>query len=50
MWMAFTKPKETISRVKPGYFTDFKAVLTCSSEIDMVEPYACNTKRKRPAG
>src|SRR6266516_5430981 len=39
MWIDFTNPKETISRVKPGYFTDFNAVFTCSSEIDILEPY-----------
>ena len=26
-----------MSRVKPGYFTDFKAFFTCSSEIDIPE-------------
>jgi hypothetical protein len=36
----FTRPNETISRVKPGYFTDFKALFTCSSEIVMRETYA----------
>jgi hypothetical protein len=25
--------------VKPGYFTDFNAFFTCSSEIDMHEAY-----------
>src|SRR2546422_5795498 len=50
IWMDFTNPKETISRVKPGYFTDFNAVFTCSSEIDMLEPYVRRAKRKRGAG
>src|SRR5882724_84148 len=45
--MDFTNPKEMISRVKPGYFTDFNAVFTCSSEIDIREPYASCAKRKR---
>src|SRR6059058_4224208 len=35
--MDFTNPKEIISRVKPGYFTDFNAFFTCSSEIDIFE-------------
>src|SRR5437899_331821 len=39
IWIAFTKPNETMSRVKPGYFTDFNAVCTCSSEIDIRQPY-----------
>src|SRR6266480_7036745 len=30
-----TRPNETMSRVKPGYFTDFSAFIACSSEIDM---------------
>src|SRR6185312_15473919 len=42
----FTRPNETISRVKPGYFTDFKAFFTCSSEIDMPEPYVCHARGK----
>src|SRR5262245_24840295 len=46
MWTAFTRPNETISRVKPGYFTDFKAFFTCSSEIDMSETYACLARGK----
>src|SRR5262249_50598885 len=37
IWTDFTRPNETISRVKPGYFTDFKAFFTCSSEIDISE-------------
>ncbi len=36
IWIDFTKPKETMSRVKPGYRTVFNEFLTCSSEIDMV--------------
>src|SRR5215468_1075204 len=38
----FTNPKETMSRVNPGYFTDFNAFFTCSSEIDIFQ-------RNRPA-
>src|SRR5437868_13264857 len=37
IWTDFTRPNETISRVNPGYFTDFKAFFTCSSEIDIPE-------------
>src|SRR5437868_10978459 len=37
IWTDFTRPNETISRVNPGYFTDFKAFFTCSSEIDISE-------------
>src|SRR6266540_4952355 len=37
IWTDFTRPNETISRVKPGYFTDFKALFTCSSEIVIPE-------------
>jgi hypothetical protein len=44
--MDFTKPKETISRVKPGYFTDFNAFFTRSSEIDMSEPYVRRARGK----
>src|SRR6058998_1975674 len=36
IWINFTKPNETMSRLKPGYFTDFNAVCTCSSEIDIL--------------
>jgi hypothetical protein len=36
-----------MSRVKPGYFTDFNAFMTCSSEIDIHEPYVRSGKRKR---
>src|SRR5439155_3998297 len=46
MWTDFTSPNETISRVKPGYFTDFKAFFTCSSEIDMSETYARRARGK----
>src|SRR4030095_4666129 len=42
----FTRPNEIMSRVKPGYFTDFKAFFTCSSEIDISEPYACRARGK----
>src|SRR5947207_15035777 len=45
--MDFTNPKEIISRVKPGYFTDFNAFFTCSSEIDILKAYARCAKRKR---
>src|SRR5215470_15833958 len=37
IWMDFTNPNETMSRVKPGYFTDFNAFFTCSSEIDIFQ-------------
>src|SRR6266550_2645946 len=33
IWIDFTNPNETMSRVKPGYFTAFNAFFTCSSEI-----------------
>src|SRR5262245_54981617 len=33
----FTNPDETMSRVKPGYFTAFNAFFTCSSETDIHE-------------
>src|SRR5215217_5976954 len=42
IWIDFTNPNEMISRVKPGYFTDFNAFFTCSSEIDIFQ-------RNRPA-
>src|SRR5215510_10085634 len=42
----FTNPNETMSRVKPGYFTDFNAFFTCSSEIDMHEDYVCCVRGK----
>jgi class 3 adenylate cyclase len=42
------KPNETMSRVKPGYFTDFKTSLTCSSEIDIVRIYVRRATRKPP--
>ena len=35
-----------MSRVNPGYFTDFNAFFTCSSEIDMDEIYARRVRRK----
>jgi hypothetical protein len=40
-----TRPNETISRVKPGYLTDFSAFIACSSEIVMHKTYlaACRT-------
>src|SRR5437773_7341268 len=37
--MDFSRPNDTISRLNPGYLTDFSAFLTCSSEIDIHEPY-----------
>ena len=37
IWIDFTNPNEIMSRVKPGYFTDFNAFFTCSSEIDIGE-------------
>src|SRR5437773_2264303 len=30
-----TRPNDTMSRVKPGYFTDFSAFIACSSKVDM---------------
>src|SRR3982750_1508200 len=42
IWIDFTNPNEMISRVKPGYFTDFNAFFTFSSEIDIFQ-------RNRPA-
>src|SRR2546423_1343230 len=35
----FTSPNETMSRVKPGYFTVFNAFLISSSEIDIHKAY-----------
>jgi hypothetical protein len=35
-----------MSRVKPGYFTDFNAFFTCSSEIDMHQDYVCCVRGK----
>jgi len=32
--------------VKPGYFTDFNAFFTCSSEIDMHQDYVCCVRGK----
>src|SRR5438552_4851690 len=50
IWIDFTKPNDTMSRVKPGYFTDFNAVFTCSSEIDILEPYVrCPRGKPRAA-
>src|SRR6478736_2940154 len=37
IWIDFTNPNEMMSRVKPGYFTDFNAFFTCSSEIDIFQ-------------
>src|SRR5205809_6387827 len=37
IWIDFTNPNEMISRVKPGYFTDFNVFFTCSSEIDILQ-------------
>src|SRR5512132_1118538 len=37
IWIDFTNPNETMSRVKPGYFTAFNAFFTCSSEIDIFQ-------------
>src|SRR6266403_4661271 len=37
--MDFTRPNDAMSRLNPGYFTNFSAFLTCSSEIDIHEPY-----------
>src|SRR6476661_6598765 len=37
IWIDFTNPNETMSRVNPGYFTDFNAFFTCSSEIDIFQ-------------
>src|SRR5215467_3310523 len=42
----FTNPNETMSRVKPGYLTDFNAFFTCSSEIDMHQDYVCCVRGK----
>src|SRR5262249_26463255 len=42
IWIDYTNPKEMMSRVKPGYFTDFNAFFTCSSEIDIRE-FTCGT-------
>jgi hypothetical protein len=35
--------------VNPGYFTDFKAFFTCSSEIDISEAYARRATGKQCA-
>src|SRR6476661_5773398 len=42
IWIDFTNPNEMMSRLNPGYFTDFNAFFTCSSEIDIFQ-------RNRPA-
>jgi hypothetical protein len=34
-WIPFTKPNETMSRLKPGYLTAFNASLISASEIAM---------------
>src|SRR5438094_4748007 len=39
-----------MSRVKPGYLTDFNAFFTCSSEIDISATYARRTRGKPCAG
>ena len=44
-----------MSRLKPGYFTDFNAFFTCSSEIDMaitapLPDYTYEMKRRNLAG
>jgi hypothetical protein len=39
-----------MSRVKPGYFTDFNAFLTCSSEIDMTQSLLARRERSRWIG
>jgi hypothetical protein len=46
MWIAFTNPNEMMSRLKPGYFTDFNAFFTCSSEIDIHQDYVRNVRGK----
>src|SRR5436309_11849446 len=35
-----------MSRVKPGYLTDFNAFFTCSSETDISAAYACRARGK----
>ena len=50
IWIDFTNPNETMSRVKPGYFTDFNAFLTCSSEIDMTQSLLARRERSRWIG
>ena len=39
IWIVFTRPNETTSRVKPGYFTVFNAFFISSSEIDIYKAY-----------
>src|SRR5213592_4075062 len=41
-----TKPNETMSRVKPGYLTDFNTFIACSSKIDMHKTYPRLVGRK----
>ena len=48
IWIDLIKPNETMSRVKPGYFTDFKVFFTCSSEIDMLQPTCRALNVNRP--
>jgi hypothetical protein len=36
--------------VKPGYFTDFNAFFTCSSEIDMHKTLRARRERSRWIG
>src|SRR5439155_549871 len=48
IWMDLIKPHETMSRVKPGYFTDVKVFFTCSSEIDMLQPSCMALNVNRP--
>src|SRR5207244_7826887 len=47
IWTDLSNPKETMSRVKPGYFTDFNVFVTFVSEIDLHQPYVRGGKRKR---
>src|SRR4029078_8088856 len=42
IWIEFGTPTDWMSRVKPGYFTDFNAFFTCSSEIEIRE-FTCGT-------
>src|ERR1043166_9488833 len=43
-----SNPNETMSRVKPGYFTVFNASRTCCSEIDITQTYPPAPGRKPP--
>src|SRR6476660_2803111 len=49
IWIDFTNPNEMMSRVKPGYLTDFNAFFTCSSEIDIFQgnPPASDVNRRQ---